>query len=307
MFDCDKCEHQYCTSCANVVRARFNAGCPYCSSSHPKFCEKGGCDECFKRSFASNPNSKFWSDKNKLKPHQVSRNGGKKFWFDCPDCSHSFESMISNIVKGQWCPYCSSKKICGDKGCSHCFKRSFASYPRAENWSDKNELKPHQVALRSHKKFSFDCPECNNTFSSQCNNVVSGCWCPHCVNKTETKLLEWLRKQPIIKKVKHQYKPKWCSTEYRCIIKGARKTRRYQYSYDFLVTLKNGKQIIIELDGPQHFKQVSNWQSPFITQVRDAYKERKARQHKIPVVRILQEDVWYDRGDWESELTTKLI
>ena len=98
--------------------------------------------------------------------------------------------------------------------------KSFASHPKAKYWSDKNKLKPHQVALNSHKKYWFD-----------------------------------------------------------------------------------GKQLIIELDGRQHFEQVSNWKSPFHNQIRDAYKERKARQHKIHVIRILQEDVWEDKNNWEKKLT----
>lgn len=31
--------------------------------------------------------------------------------------------------------------------CEVCLKRSFASSPRAANWSSKNELKPSQVVL----------------------------------------------------------------------------------------------------------------------------------------------------------------
>ena len=79
------------------------------------------------------------------------------------------------------------------------------------------------------------------------------------------------------------------------------------YSYDFFVTFQNGKQLIIELDGRQHFEQVSNWETPLHNQIRDKYKEIKARQHKLKVIRILQEDVWYDRNDWEAILTKKLI
>ena len=141
-------------------------------------------------------------------------------------------------------------------------------------------------------------------FDARTADVTRGNWCPTCKNKTEKKLLEWLQKQSFIKQVKHQYKPKWF--KYHCIIKGKPKIRSFTYSYDFLITLQNGKQLIIELDGRQHFEQVSNWEGPLHNQMRDAYKERKARQHKLKVIRILQEYVYYDRNDWEETLTHKL-
>ena len=66
-----------------------------------------------------------------------------------------------------------------------------------------------------------------------------------------------------------------------------------------------------------YFVQVSNWKAPFLTQIRDAYKERCARcpppspppsppRKKIPTIRILQEDVWYDRNDWEDMFLRKI-
>ena len=193
-----------------------------------------------------------------------------------------FETTGTSIKRGCWCPYCSKKtRLCGDIKCELCLKESFASHQKARYWSKKNDKKPHEVTLNSSKKCWFDCPECSQVFDAVAANVNKGSWCRYCKNKTEKKLLEWLQKQSFIKKVKHQYNPKWCSTEYCCIIKGEPKIRRRQYSYDFLVTLQNGKQLIIELDGRQHFEQVSNWKGPLHNQIRDVYKERKARQHKL--------------------------
>ena len=46
-----------------------------------------------------------------------------------------------------------SKKLC-DK-CSTCYNRSFATHPRAVNWSSKNELEPYQVTKNSSKSFTL--------------------------------------------------------------------------------------------------------------------------------------------------------
>lgn len=35
--------------------------------------------------------------------------------------------------------------------------KSFASHPKAEFWNKKNKLKPEQVALKTQKKYFFDC------------------------------------------------------------------------------------------------------------------------------------------------------
>lgn len=67
------------------------------------------------------------------------------------------------------------------------------------------------------------------------------------------------------------------------------KTGKY-LPFDFLVD----DSIIIELDGIQHFEQVSNWDSPLITQAADRYKEICAKRNGYTIIRLLQEDVWDD-------------
>jgi very-short-patch-repair endonuclease len=58
----------------------------------------------------------------------------------------------------------------------------FSENPKSKFWSDRNEKKPNEVALNSHKKFWFDC-KCGHTFDIQLNNVNIGRWCPYCSNK----------------------------------------------------------------------------------------------------------------------------
>jgi len=66
--------------------------------------------------------------------------------------------------------------------------------------------------------------------------------------------------------------------------------------FDFYIPEFN---VIVEIDGPQHFVQVSNWQSPEETQKMDRFKENFALSQNINVIRLLQTDVLYDRNDWE--------
>jgi very-short-patch-repair endonuclease len=66
------------------------------------------------------------------------------------------------------------------------------------------------------------------------------------------------------------------------------------------------KKVIIELDGPQHFIQVSNWKSPEKCFETDVFKQRCANENGYSVVRIIQDDVWFDRYDWLAKLQETL-
>ena len=56
----------------------------------------------------------------------------------------------------------------------------FSQHPRAIFWSERNLIKPNEVALNSHKKFWFDC-ECGHTFESSLLNINKGNnWCGFC-------------------------------------------------------------------------------------------------------------------------------
>ena len=57
-----------------------------------------------KETFQSHERSKYWSNKNELKPNEVALQSSKKIIFNC-NCGHEFENVINNITNGQWCQY----------------------------------------------------------------------------------------------------------------------------------------------------------------------------------------------------------
>mgnify|MGYP001313008313 CR=1 FL=1 len=72
--------------------------------------------------------------------------------------------------------------------------------------------------------------------------------------------------------------------------------------FDFSVA---SERWIIELDGniPNgHFDPAQGNDCP----ERDFEKEQWALQHGWQVIRVLQEDVWYDRNGWDNYLTTQI-
>lgn len=129
--------------------------------------------------FDSHPKSKFWSDRNLIKPNEVALNSHKKFWFDC-ECGHPFESSLLNINKGNnWCPYCYNRKLCGK--CNVCNKKSFASHPKSLCWSNKNILNPNEVLKGSEKKFYFNCDKCPHELEISLKQITcQNRWCSYC-------------------------------------------------------------------------------------------------------------------------------
>jgi len=82
--------------------------------------------------------------------------------------------------------------------------------------------------------------------------------------------------------LKRQFKVKWCKNE---------TTNRF-LPFDFVI---EEKRIIIELDGKQHFHQVSNWTSPEKSRINDLYKMKCANDNGFSVIRILQDDVYKNK------------
>ena len=108
--------------------------------------------------------------------------------------------------------------------------------------------------------------------------------CPSCINKTEFKFYEKIKE--IYPTIKRQYKVEWCKNKL-CL------------PYDFVIEELN---IIIEIDGEQHFTQISNWTSPEIQIEKDKYKMKCANENGFSVIRLPQVDISKDSYDWFNEI-----
>jgi very-short-patch-repair endonuclease len=283
-FDCGECGHPFESSLLNINQA--NNWCGYCYNR--KLC--GNCDKCNEKSFASHPKSICWSNKNILNPNQVLKGSEKKIYFNCDKCNHELLITLKQISsQGHWCSYCSHQKLCHDNECKMCFNNSFASIERSKFLNDKN-INPRTLFKSTNKKYIFDCDRCNYIFETQLSYITKGIWCPNCVNKTEEKLYNEITNHYVVKR---QFKPIWCKNP---------KTNKY-LPFDFIIEDLN---IILEQDGPQHFKQIGNWQSPELTNINDIYKMKCANQNGFSIIRLLQKDIWHDRYDWLQELTNNI-
>jgi very-short-patch-repair endonuclease len=141
----------------------------------------------------------------------------------------------------------------------------------------------------SHSSINIKCNQCNNMFQQIYRNHIKNKGCPLCEYKiTEKMLYDYLIS--IYPNVIREFKQEWCKN-------------KKHLPFDMCISEFN---IIIELDGPQHFEQIHNWKSPEETQSTDIYKMKCANENKYSVIRILQIDVIDNKYNWKEELLNNI-
>ncbi len=283
-FNCDICPHDFNTRISKITDIKLSSWCPYCA--HKQLCNNENCDWCNPLSFKFHEKAKYWSDKNELKPWQVFMNSGKKFWFNCNICPHDFESSLNHIFYKKWCPHCCDppQKLCE---CNNCYIKTigyYLDYVTNVKWSESNLIKSNLVFRGCNSsKYNFICCTCNKEFLSTPNSISRGSCCPYCKNKTEKKLFDILKLKFPDEEIKLHVTFDWLG----------------RYVFDIQVD----KQRIIELDGYLHFVNIPKWNSlEENVRKRDVLKMKLAMNNKMLVIRLLQEDVWYNRNNWEKRL-----
>lgn len=284
LFNCNICGHEFYIRLYNIKSGHW---CPFCV--HQKLCEDEDCDFCFKCSFASHPKSIYWSNKNKITPREIFLNNKVLHLFDCDTCGHEIEMSPNTINMGNWCSYCANQKLCRDETCEMCYHKSLASSDKIKYWIDP--ISPRTVFKNSRTEVYRLMCEYGHYFSMLPVLITRGCWCPHCKTKTESKLFDFLSSKY---EVKRQAKFDWCKNE---------KTGRL-LPFDFYIPSLN---IIIELDGPQHFVQISNWKSPEDTRKFDIFKMKQCLKYNISLIRLPQEDVWNDTYNWMEKISDSIV
>ena len=66
------------------------------------------------------------------------------------------------------------------------------------------------------------------------------------------------------------------------------------------------KKILIEVDGEQHFIQISNWEAPENVQVKDIEKIKYCVKEGFSIIHINQLDIWKDAYDWKEVIQNEI-
>lgn len=151
---CSKCGYKY----EAMVYSRCNgSGCPKCANrlncKKPEKLITGVND--FKTIYPELA-AEWDYEKNSFSPETITYGSNKKAWWICKK-GHSYESSVSNRVKGCGCPYCIGKKVL--RG----FNDLYTTNPEiAAEWNhEKNApITPYDVSIGSGKKYWWKCSEC---------------------------------------------------------------------------------------------------------------------------------------------------
>lgn len=97
----------------------------------------------------------------------------KKIWWIC-ELGHEWESSVSNR-NNRGCPYCGNKKVMAG------FNDLVTLHPSiAEEWSNKNTLKPNEVLSGSHGKYFWTCKDGHEWEASVVKRTMIKRGCPYC-------------------------------------------------------------------------------------------------------------------------------
>jgi hypothetical protein len=284
-----KCNKAKCDCHVWETSVAQKKGCPFCSGvgKNLKLCIHNSLQYKFPEI------AKEWDfELNKdVSPLEISHSSNNKAHWICKSascgCDHKWIASICNRTsKKSGCPFCN-----GGPDARTCIHNNLKElYPQLETeWCyELNNKSMDTITQKSNIKYWWKCSQ-NHEWQASPAHRTSGTGCPSCYKKTETKLYNFLSDN-IKFAITCQKKFDWCAN--------TRTNRRLPF--DFYIEIFDG--IIIELDGPQHFTQTSNWKSPEKTQNTDVYKMMCAVTNNISVIRLLQEDVFLDKNNWKNKL-----
>lgn len=123
-----------------------------------------------------------WSDKNlPLTPDKITYGSNKIVWWKAA-CGHEWQTSVKARSKGENCPICSGARVIEGINDLATLKPELA-----QEWSEKNEIKPTEVSIGSHKKVIWKCRLGHEWEASVKSRTVNGTGCPYC---SHNKVLE---------------------------------------------------------------------------------------------------------------------
>ena len=116
-----------------------------------------------------------WSDRNlPLTPDSVTFGSNKKVWWKGA-CGHEWETSIKARSSGEKCPICSGARVIEEINDLCTLKPELAS-----EWSEKNEIKPTEVSIGSHKKVIWKCKLGHEWIAIVKSRTINKTGCPYC-------------------------------------------------------------------------------------------------------------------------------
>lgn len=196
----------------------------------------------------------YWDyEKNSFDPWEIPSQKNEKVWIRCQEKDYhgSYEIGCNCFVSGNRCPYCNnnSGKVHPKDSLGQYIIDSYGEDFLQRVWSDKNEKTPFEYTCKTNKKVWWKCLDNNHNdyYRSVSSSFISEFRCPKCVEEMNCSIIE--------KKTKDYlgllgYE---VLTEHNCTIRAINPKNKYPMPYDNEIILSNGRHLIIEVHGEQHY------------------------------------------------------
>ena len=195
----------------------------------------------------------YWDyDKNTINPWEISYGSNVKIWIKCQEKDYhgSYEISCANFSSGYRCPYCSSRKIHLLDSLKQYITNSYGEEFFNKIWSNKNSINPTTISPNSSKRCWWNCPEGKHEpYKRSCNDSNKKEYrCPNCVKDRKESIIEE-KVRLYLEELGYKIK-----TEYNCTIIPKNPKTKQLLPFDNEIILSNGKHLIIEVHGEQHYK-----------------------------------------------------
>lgn len=118
-----------------------------------------------------------WSEKNlPLTPDKITYGSNKIVWWKAA-CGHEWQTSVKARSSGEKCPICSGARVVEGINDLATLKPELA-----QEWSEKNEIKPTEVSIGSHKKVIWKC-RYGHEWKSVVYARIKGIVCPVCADR----------------------------------------------------------------------------------------------------------------------------
>lgn len=180
-----------------------------------------------------------------------------------------FQQRAKNHLDGQNCKLCSlnEKFLTTDEF----IEKSVKIHGNKYDYSNT-------IYVDNLTKVSIVCKK-HGIFNQDPYSHFKGSGCPHCVNKTEGKIKEFLCEKGI-------------NVETQCEVNGKK--------FDFLIN----NDFVLEIDGNQHFLDLRCHRKIPTEKLKDIQNNDFVKMESIidyyPIVRLYQENIWNNTYDWKS-------
>lgn len=225
-----------------TCRKRSNIGCIQCGSIAQWFIDNNLKLEDY-WDFEKNENLDSW---------KIAKSSGNKVWIKCQEKEYhdSYEVRCSDFIRGDRCPYCAGKRIHPKDSFGQYIVDNYGEDFLNKIWSDKNEESPYNYSPGSKRKAWWKCLDGkHDDFLRDVGGSINKDFrCPTCSKNIYSSILEKKTKK-YLKELGYEVE-----TEKNCSIKPINPKTGCVMPFDNEIELSNGKRLIIEVHGQQHYE-----------------------------------------------------